>query len=349
MVELPGEQECPVKNARIVKEVPRGFKGVWIPRSLWLNPHLTPKQIILLAEVDSLDCDGKGCYASNDYLGQFLGTTGHRVANMLVDLRKKGLIRTVSFDGRQRRIKAIFPKEVKADFPETGIADIPESGNADVSESGKYRYKEREKKSVVAGAKSSGRRREIDPLFSHGKSKKSGFSYDCAKKLYDALAAKRKIDRRANLDNWASSFRKLRQDHTKEEIEQVLAWYINNIGKPYVPEAHSANSFHEKFQRISEAIRRNKRDESKELRQQMREGTEDIQWPITWTDERGWKCEMFSDGSWGCTSPTDRKGRSTAQPHMPGDTYGLPEHLKPYTLAAAAQQDVPEEEEGDIE
>lgn len=202
-------------------------------------------------------------------------------------------------------------------------------------------------KGTVAGAKSPGRR---SPLFLDGKNKskpKTGFSHDCAKKLYDALAAKRKIDRRANLSKWADSFRKLRDNHTKEEIEKVLAWYITNIGKPYVPEAHSADSFHEKFQRICEAIRRDKRDQTKEVRQQMREGTEDVQWPITWTDERGWKCELCSDGSWGCFSPTDSKGRSRGECHEAGVTNGLPKHLWKYTLIHVEQDEV-YDDEGDI-
>ncbi len=204
------------------------------------------------------------------------------------------------------------------------------------------------KRNTVAGAKSPGRRTPLDFDVRNKRKPKTGFSHDCAKKLYDALAKKGKVMRRPNLDNWASTFRKLKELRGTEEVTQVLSWYTANIGKPYVPQAYSAQSFHDKFPSIQDAMRNQKRDQTKEVRQQIREGTEDIQWPITWTDERGWKCEMFSDGSWGCTSPTDRKGRSTAQPHLPGDTYGLPEHLKQYTLAACNEQDEVYDDEGDI-
>lgn len=203
-------------------------------------------------------------------------------------------------------------------------------------------------KRTVAGAKSPGRRTPLD-FQVKAKKTKVGFSHDCAKELYDAIAKKGKIMRHPNLDNWASVFLKLKELRSKEEITEVLNWYKVNIGKPYVPQAYSAQSFYDKFPSIQDSMKNQRRDQTKEVRQQMRDGTEDIQWPITWTDERGWKCKMNHDGSWGCTSPVDKKGRSSHESYEPGITTGLPENLKQYTLAAYRQQDTSEEDEGDIE
>src|SRR5437764_15346075 len=81
--------------------VSRDFKGIWIPKELWLSRELTPIQKCLLAEIDSLDC-GEGCYAKNKYLAEMFNTTPPRMANLISELRKKGFIEDISFDGRER-------------------------------------------------------------------------------------------------------------------------------------------------------------------------------------------------------------------------------------------------------
>jgi hypothetical protein len=42
----------------------RDFKGVWIPKDVWLDHNLTWMEKLLLVEIDSLDAE-KGCFASN--------------------------------------------------------------------------------------------------------------------------------------------------------------------------------------------------------------------------------------------------------------------------------------------
>jgi hypothetical protein len=39
----------------------RKFKGVWIPKDLWLDKDLSMHEKCLLIEIDSLDNDEKGC------------------------------------------------------------------------------------------------------------------------------------------------------------------------------------------------------------------------------------------------------------------------------------------------
>lgn len=96
-------------------EYPRDFKGVWIPKSLWLNRKLTPLQKMLVAEIDSLS--GKdGCNSSNAYLAKFFSVTEGRMAHMVSELRAQGVIEDVSFNGRERRIR------IKADLSESNNA-----------------------------------------------------------------------------------------------------------------------------------------------------------------------------------------------------------------------------------
>lgn len=93
-------------------EVHRAFKGVWIPKELWLNKDLSIIEKCLLVEIDSLD-KGEGCFAGNDYLSKFIGVSEGRCANMVSGLRKRGFVETVKSDGRKRWIR------VKADFTKT--------------------------------------------------------------------------------------------------------------------------------------------------------------------------------------------------------------------------------------
>lgn len=86
-----------------MKQLTRAFKGIWIDRKIWLS-DLSPTEKNLLAEVDSLD-DGKGCFASDQYLADFLHISKGRLANILVGLRKRGLIKTISRKDRKRVLK----------------------------------------------------------------------------------------------------------------------------------------------------------------------------------------------------------------------------------------------------
>ncbi len=84
----------------------RDFKGIWIPKEIWLDHNLSPTEKCLLAEIHSLD-KGKGCYAGNKYLGDFIGKSKGTVANILVSLRKRGYIEDLSINGEERHIKAV--------------------------------------------------------------------------------------------------------------------------------------------------------------------------------------------------------------------------------------------------
>lgn len=71
----------------------RDFKGVWIPKEVWLDEKLTWIEKLVFVEIDSLqDGEKGGCYASNRYLGHFFQLSGSRISEIVSNLKKKGYV-----------------------------------------------------------------------------------------------------------------------------------------------------------------------------------------------------------------------------------------------------------------
>lgn len=112
----------------------RDFKGVWIPKDIWLNEGLSVIEKVLIAEIDSLDNDPvKGCFASNEYLGKFVGVSAGRMANIISDLRKRGYVKQVFFDGRVRGLRV-----------HENMTSVHENVKADIMDSLKQPSRKRE-------------------------------------------------------------------------------------------------------------------------------------------------------------------------------------------------------------
>ena len=79
----------------------RDFKGVWIPRHIYLNKDLSWTEKILLVEIHSLD-NGDGCFAGDEHFALFLDKSEGTIANLISKLKKMGYLRLLKFDGRRR-------------------------------------------------------------------------------------------------------------------------------------------------------------------------------------------------------------------------------------------------------
>lgn len=87
----------------------RDFKGVWIPKEIWLDENLTWMEKLLLVEIDSLDKE-KGCFASNAYFGKFFQLSGSRISEIIKGLVEKGYITTfLMYDGKQVKQRVLTP------------------------------------------------------------------------------------------------------------------------------------------------------------------------------------------------------------------------------------------------
>lgn len=72
-------------------DISRGFKGIWIPRDLWISKDLSIQDKVFLAEIHSLDND-EGCIASNKYFANFFGLSKSSVSRIVSTLKKKGYV-----------------------------------------------------------------------------------------------------------------------------------------------------------------------------------------------------------------------------------------------------------------
>ena len=90
----------------------RDFKGVWIPKEIYLHPELSWTEKLLLVEIDSLD-QGEGCWASNEHLAGFVKITTRQASSAISKLTEMGLVKVESFDGRKRYLKSLINRDWK--------------------------------------------------------------------------------------------------------------------------------------------------------------------------------------------------------------------------------------------
>ncbi|WP_085987414.1 helix-turn-helix domain-containing protein [Pseudomonas alabamensis] len=90
-------------------DIPRQFKGVWIPAEVWLDHSLSITEKVMMVEIGSLQDPKRGCYASNSHFARFFGLSNSRVSEIISSLSAKGLLRVELIrDGRQvveRRVR----------------------------------------------------------------------------------------------------------------------------------------------------------------------------------------------------------------------------------------------------
>jgi len=95
----------------------RDFKGVWIPKEIWLDEKLTWMEKLFLTEINSLDNEN-GCFASNKYFAEFFQLSNGRVSQIINSLIKKEYL-SVKYD---RNGKEIIKRVLR--ILNTGIKNI---------------------------------------------------------------------------------------------------------------------------------------------------------------------------------------------------------------------------------
>jgi hypothetical protein len=90
----------------------RDFKGVWIPREVWLSEQLSLMEKVLFVEIHSLDNE-RGCYATNRYFAEFFDMSERQLRRYIVSLKEKGLI-TITMKTETERIIRVSGKYARA-------------------------------------------------------------------------------------------------------------------------------------------------------------------------------------------------------------------------------------------
>jgi len=268
----------------------RGFNGVYIPWHVFkLIEHRKLKAIdvLMLCTIHSLCHNGRGCFASNDYLGNCIGVSGKRASEIISKLRQLNLVIITAYDGRRRTLQVIYnmnPAELQQEIPEKrgvcfretpgkrGIRN-PENGESEPPETGTdirrvdFLEIDIDHKSMSEG-KPSDRQTEASPFSDEGsqpaspssegnnmprrgrpKKRPSEWDERAAQEFAKVVSSHRKVQKNSDLRRWANVFRQMREvDKTpEEEIRKTIVWYRKHIGEEYVPEAYSAAAFREKF------------------------------------------------------------------------------------------------------
>lgn len=113
---------------------PRDFKGVWIPKRVFLDERLNAIEKIILIEIDSLDAeDSEGCYASNEYLANFCKCSMTKVSTSISKLIKLGYLYVSKNDGRKRYLKSRLSNSESQDFKKSEL-DLPKMKESNNSE-----------------------------------------------------------------------------------------------------------------------------------------------------------------------------------------------------------------------
>lgn len=130
----------------------RDFKGIWIPKNVWLDNRLNALDKIILMEIDSLDFEEKGCYASNEYIAEFCQCSERKVSEAISKLIEFNYIYLESFNGRTRVLRSTLSncakqtsKNCEAEKQKNLPIKIDDNTNIDNKESIINNTKEKEK------------------------------------------------------------------------------------------------------------------------------------------------------------------------------------------------------------
>ena len=99
----------------------RDFRGIWIPRAVYLSKEVNWYAKILFLEIHGLTEKGMECYMSNGYMASILNVSQRQVSRYVSELKALGWIEEVCFNGRKRYLRSLLrfdDRAVQADTTE---------------------------------------------------------------------------------------------------------------------------------------------------------------------------------------------------------------------------------------
>ena len=103
-----------------MEKLPRDFKGVWIPKDIWLSRQLSLMEKVLFVEIHSLDNE-HGCYASNRHFAEFFGVSERQIRTYISSLKAKGFV-SVAIQNRNDRVIHTIGRYARV--PDTAVKQL---------------------------------------------------------------------------------------------------------------------------------------------------------------------------------------------------------------------------------
>lgn len=198
----------------------RDFKGIWIPKNVWLDKRITATEKMILMEIDSLDCEEHGCYASNEYLADMCGCSVSMVSKAISHLISLDYVCLASFDGRLRILRSRlvnFTMQTSRFYEQSNIVE---------------RYSREETNNYVYSSKDT---TNINILTKNEKSQENDDKSETSKadenfeRLWKMLPSTQ-YDRKSSV----SKKRKKELLKMGEEADKAISVYLNTVNRKYL-------------------------------------------------------------------------------------------------------------------
>ena len=227
-------------------------KGLWIPDSIMIlieEKKISAQHAMVLSLIESFTSNGKGCFASNDYVAEKMGVSKERIKVVLRELETVGLLIRTHKDGKRYLTTVLDKIKLKKNRRKnTGVVSNTPKGCIQ----------------HPLGSNTTPTKGRIQPHTNKDTSKENlkninlaqvlcEKANNLAEQLYDILEDK--LSRRPNLLTWSKSFRELIEsisEHQSKsydqiflEIDDVLEWlnYAIQEEVEYLPKVLSASEF----------------------------------------------------------------------------------------------------------
>ena len=126
----------------------RDFKGVWIPKEIWLDDRLNALDKIIFVEIDSLCNEERGCFASNKYLAEFCQCSETKISKAISKLIDLEYLYVVSFNGRQRELQSCLAKNARQSNKKCKADEQKVQGSIYIDNNNKVNNKDNKSKKV---------------------------------------------------------------------------------------------------------------------------------------------------------------------------------------------------------
>jgi len=198
--------------------IPELFKGVWIPKAVFVLDDLTLHQKIILSMVMNLTSD-EPCYATNHYIGEILGIHPTRVSVHLNNLKRLGYLDIKIIRNKDKHItkRLITPTPALRNR----IEGLSETANHPISETAKGIIKKDNKEDNKYISKSNQLNKDRE---------KESFN-----KFWSTIPSMRRINKPLTLKYWKEATHK----ESVEKIQTAIELFVERVEPQFIKTSYN--------------------------------------------------------------------------------------------------------------